>query len=72
AIAQVGRGLSVIGNKSDVDIKPPLMFPVPIIFATGEELNIYVSSIAGAGLSASAILLADTEIGLIEEVEILG
>lgn len=67
--AVIGRGLSLIGNKSDVDIKPPLMFPTPIAFGEGEELNVYITTTAGAGQSASDLLVADVEIGLIAVVE---
>lgn len=70
--AVIGRGVSLIGNKSDVSIKPPLMFPSPIDFADGEELNVYITTTAGASQSASGLAVADTEIGVISTVERAG
>lgn len=67
--ALIGRGVSLIGNNSDVDAKPPIIFPEPIIFNDGEELNVYMTVTAGASYSASGLLVADTEIGIIEFVE---
>lgn len=67
--AQIGRGVSLPGNLSTVDIKTPLIFPSPLVFLPGEELNIYITTTAGAAQNLSDLLAADTEICLIETVE---
>lgn len=69
ASAQIGRGISLVGNMSTVDMKPAFMFPEPILFNDGEELNIYLTTTAGASQSASDLAVADVEIGLIARVE---
>jgi len=69
ATAQFARGLSLIGNFSDVDGKPPLFFDPPLVFAPGEELGVYITTAAGASQSASDLAAADLEIGLIERVK---
>lgn len=69
ASAQIARGLSLVGNLSDVDIKPPFMFPDPLVFSEGEELNVYLTTTAGSSQASSDLAVADTEIGLIEKVE---
>jgi len=68
---QIGRGVSLIGNFSDTDIKPPLMFPTPLKFTAGEELGVYLTTTAGAAQAASDLAPGDVEIGLIERVVIL-
>lgn len=61
-----GLGSSKIGNYSDVDIKKPFIFPTPITFGAGEELNMYISSeIVSA---ADEIPQLGTEIGLIMKI----
>jgi hypothetical protein len=45
------------------------MFPEPIIFNEGEELNVYLTTIAGAAVAASTLAAADTEVALISSVE---
>ena len=72
AVAQIARGLSIIGNFSDVDHKLPMLFDPPLTFAAGEELGIYLSTTAGSSQSASDLAAADTEIGLIERVRLAG
>jgi len=67
--AQIARGLSVIGNYSDTDGKPPLFFDPPLKFAAGEELGVYITTTAGSSQSASDLLIADLEVGLIERVK---
>jgi len=68
AAAQVGRGLSIVGNQSDVDGKPPFIFDPPRTFGVNEELGIYIVTTAGAAQNLSDLLVADTEIGLIERI----
>ena len=67
-IAQIARGLSLLGNFTDVDGKYPLFFDPVLTFLAGEELSMYVTCVAGASQSASDLLVADLEIGLIERV----
>jgi len=67
---QIARGLSLIGNFSDVDGKPPLFFDPAITFGPGEELGIYLTTAAGSAQSASDLEVADLEIGLIERVKV--
>jgi len=66
--AQIGRGVSLIGNFSDIDGKFPLMFPQAMKFLAGEELGVYLVTEAGPAQAASDLLVADVEIGLIEKV----
>ncbi len=70
ATAQIARGLSLIGNFSNVDGKKPLMFDPPLVFGAGEELSLYVTTIAGAAQNLSDLAVADLEIGLIERVKL--
>lgn len=70
AATQIARGLSLIGNFSDVDGKPPLFFDPPLVFTPGEELGVYLTVAVGASVSASSLAAADTEIGLIERVKV--
>ena len=69
AAAQIGRGLSIVGNQSDVDGKPPFLFTPPRKYGVNEELGVYVVTTAGASQSASDLLIADLEIGLIERIK---
>jgi len=66
--AQIGRGVGLIGNFSDTDGKFPLFFPQPMKFVAGEELGVYLATVAGPAQAASDLLVADVEIGLIEKV----
>lgn len=60
---QIGVGPSLVGNYSDTDRRPPLIFPEPLTFESGEELSIYlVTQIANSGAD---MLVTDQEIGLI-------
>lgn len=72
AVAQFARGLSLIGNFSDVDGKPPLFFDPPLLFTPGEELGIYITTTAGSSQSASDLAAADLEIGLVERIRVAG
>jgi len=70
--AEIARGVSLIGNYTDLDIKPPFMFPEALVLNEGEELNVYLTVAAGAAVAASTIPLVESEIGLIMTVEKLG
>lgn len=60
---QIGAGPSLLGNYSDTDRRKPLMFPEPLVFESGEELSLYVTTqIANSGAN---YLVTDQEIGLI-------
>jgi len=61
-----GLGSSKIGNYSDTDIKKPFMFPKPITFGAGEELNIYITS--DIVTAAASIPQLGAEIGLIMKI----
>jgi hypothetical protein len=67
--AEIARGVSLVGNYSSVDNKEPFMLPEALQFGSGEELNVYLTTIAGAAQAASDLLIADVEMGLIEIVE---
>jgi len=67
-IDMVGEGYSLIGNFSDVDMKEPLIFPEPLEFPAGEELNIYLTTVKGG--TGQNIAIAEHEIALIETVTI--
>jgi hypothetical protein len=64
----VGEGFEMAGNYSDVDPKPPLIFPSPLIFNEGEELNVYWTLWSGG--TGIQIIPEHLEVGLIETVEI--
>jgi hypothetical protein len=54
----IAEGQSFFGNYSSVDSKPPFIFPSPMTFKEGDELNIYLSTVAvGAGASLGAAWL---------------
>ena len=63
----VGEGQSVIGNYSDVDMRPPLMFPTPLVFTPGEELGVYLTTVGGG--TPKNIGTDDQEVGLILTVK---
>lgn len=44
-IDQTAEGFTLIGNLSEYDNNPPLMFPVPLTFVAGDELNIYLTTV---------------------------
>jgi len=65
-IDQTAEGFTLIGNFSAYDNNPPLMFPAPLTFQPGDELNIYLTT---QGDGTYQTLAADTqEITLIEKV----
>jgi hypothetical protein len=63
----VAEGFSLIGNLSEYDNNPPLMFPESLKFAPGDELNIYVTTERGS-VAGTDIGLVEQEIALIEKV----
>lgn len=41
-----GQGFSMVGGKSEYDLNDPLMFDPPLKFGPGDELGIYVTTVA--------------------------
>jgi len=65
-IDRTADGFTLIGNHSAYDNNPPLMFPVPLTYLPGDELNIYLTT---EGLGTYGTIAADEqEITLIEKV----
>ena len=64
----IGRGISVIGNFSSRDRRQPFVPPTPLVFTSGDEVNVYVT--VGQGSSAGTLDPIDMEIGFIERVKI--
>jgi len=62
----VAQGFSLIGNKSEYDTNDPLLFDPPLKFMPGDELSIYVTTVAAE--SGQDISQALHEICLIERV----
>lgn len=60
------EGFSLVGNYSEYDDNPPLIFPAPITFRGGDELNLYLTTIKGG--SGQVITVDEHEICLIEKV----
>lgn len=65
-IDQTAEGFSLIGNLSEYDNNPPLMFPAPLKFVAGDELNIYLTTVKTG--NGSSIGQTATELALIEKV----
>ncbi|MBA7496162.1 hypothetical protein ES702_06760 [subsurface metagenome] len=69
-IDQTAEGFTLIGNLSEYDNNPPLMFPVPLTFVAGDELNVYLTTVkTGDGREISQTA---TELALIQKVRRLG
>lgn len=62
----IAEGFSPIGNYSDEDSKPPFMFPAPLTFLSGDELNVYVTLEIGVG--GQALTIIEHEIAFISKV----
>lgn len=62
----VQQGFSLIGNKSEYDLNDPFMFNPPLKFVPGDELAIYLTTIASG--SGQNIATDEHEICLIERV----
>jgi len=65
-VDSIAQGFSLIGNKSEYDLNDPFMFSPPLKFSPGDELSVYVSTIAAA--SGQDITTEEHEICLIERV----
>lgn len=65
----IAEGTGIIGNYSELDSKPPFMFPEPLVFVSGEELNISLTTIGGGAFQIIDTL--EQEIALIEKVTVL-
>jgi hypothetical protein len=61
------EGFTLIGNFSEFDNNPPLIFPQPLVFSPGDELNIYVTTETGG--TPKDIDIYEQEICLIEKVK---
>ena len=62
----ISQGFSYIGNKSEYDLNDPFMFDPPLLFMPGDELSIYVSTVAAG--TGQNITTTEHEICLIERV----
>ena len=62
----IASGISLIGNNSEFDLQPPLMFDPPISFGPGDELGMYLTIVVGG--AGQAINIYQHEIALIETV----
>lgn len=62
----IAQGCSLIGNKSEYDLNDPFMFDPPLKFFPGDELGIYVTTVAAG--SGQDIATDEHEICLIERV----
>jgi hypothetical protein len=60
------EGFTFIGNLSEYDNNPPLIFPTPLTFSAGDELNIYVTTVKGG--AGKNIDIYEQEIALIQKV----
>jgi len=45
-VDSIAQGFSFIGNKSEYDLNDPFMFDPPLVFAPGDELGVYVTTVA--------------------------
>ncbi len=63
-----GRGLSPIGNHTDLDMRRPLIFKEPLIFEAGEELTVSLKT-KKVGTASMTIGKGYTEIAFIEKVK---
>ena len=68
SVTRMGGGLSVIGNFDHLDPRYPLLFPEPLVFSSGEELNIYMTTVEP--VDGSFISQTHQVIGLIETVKV--
>lgn len=62
----IAQGCSLIGNKSEYDLNDPFMFDPPLKFVPGDELGIYVTTVAAG--TGQNITQEEHEICLIERV----
>lgn len=62
-----GEGVSLVGNYSDLDAQKPFIFPEPLVFEGGEELNTYITT--AISTNAGSIAQAYSAVGLIAQIE---
>lgn len=62
----IAQGFSLIGNKSEYDLNDPFMFNPPLKFVPGDELAIYLTTVASG--NGQDIATNEHEICLIERV----
>jgi len=62
----LGLGISVIGNYSELERRLPLMFSVPLSFEAGEELTVIMNTEVSKG--SANITTAEGEVAFIEKV----
>jgi len=65
-VDRVGEGYSLIGNFSDVDYRPPLLFDPPLVFSPGEELSVILTTEKGG--SGQNIATDEHQVGFILRV----
>lgn len=63
----VAGGNSYIGNYSQIDPRPPLLFSEPLLFEAGDELNVYSTSVEL--VDGSSITTEHQVIGFIETIK---
>lgn len=63
----VAEGQSLVGNYSDKDMRVPFIFPDPLIFVEGEELNVYLTTVQGS--SGKNIAIDEHELAIIQKVK---
>jgi hypothetical protein len=61
------EGFTLIGNLSEYDNNPPLIFPAPLVFLAGDELNVYVTTETGG--TPKNIDVYEQELCLIQKVK---
>ncbi len=63
---EASGGQSILGDYTDLYTREPLMFPDPLIFGSGEEMDVYITTtVAG---TPGTLLIAEAQIALILEV----
>jgi hypothetical protein len=66
----IGNNFAAVGEYSDKSLKPPLILPEPVLFNSGEECTITVTTELGG--SGATITAANLEIGVIERIRRAG
>jgi hypothetical protein len=70
ALVSIAEGYGLAGNLSSIDSAAPLIFPSPISFMEGDELNAYLSTVKVS--DGGSISAARAELALIEKVRRVG
>lgn len=65
-VDSIAQGFSLIGNKSEYDLNDPFMFNPPLKFVPGDELSIYLTTIASG--TGQDMTTSEQEICLITRV----